>query len=516
MPNGGVPLYLDRKLYAVIILAVLYRLVFYTGIFGSDEMTYNGAALGFLNGTNGHASYIGALRYGINMPVAAFFSIFGVNEWSANSWSFICSIFEVALVYTFTLRVFGVRAAILAGVIIATTPLHVHYAGRMMGDAVLAFFLSLSIFLFYLGEKHDSNKLFFANGLAHGFIWFVKSGVAVLATPIIVLYALLTKSFSNKWLWIVAGGLTVFCLHLLLMWKIHNDPFYLFNAIMNSMNKLSHAETATPPIFYLKLMFIDLRHIWLLGLMASLGVVLLYKHKLLAQKQVKLIVIWFVFMLFILSLLPLKQANYTLIFVAPMSILGGLFLSKLSRTYFQFILFIWLAGATLLSGLEQQSIKNFVANSYGITEFIQEYPNQTIYVNQRNKSVMLSMAFINKNIKRPKHIIVFDDLLEDSKPIGKISTDAYLIFDDETAKTKFKIVEKRFMSEGYQLAYVEDIKPQGYGLGLFFIKSIYQICQLILPQSAGDKILPFIKSYEEPKRAKIFTIKPLVSKPEII
>ncbi|WP_168427382.1 ArnT family glycosyltransferase [Candidatus Colwellia aromaticivorans] len=512
MPKGGAPLYLDKKLFGVIILAILYRLVFYTGIFGSDEMTYNGAALAFLNGTNDQASYIGALRYGINIPVAVFFLIFGVNEWSANSWSFICSILEVALVYIFALRVFGVRTALFAGVIIATTPLHVHYAGRMMGDAVLAFFLSLSIFLFYFGEKHESGKLFFGNGLAHGFIWFVKSGVAVLATPIIVLYALATKSFSNKWIWIIIGGLTVFCLHLLLMWKIHNDPLYLFDAITNSMNKLSNSDTTTPPIFYLKLMFIDLRHIWLLGLMASLGVVLLYKQKLLAQKQVKLIVIWFVFMLFILSALPLKQANYTLIFVAPMSILAGFFLSKQSRSYFRFTLFIWLSGATLLSGLEQQSIRNFVANSNGIAEFSQENPSQPIYVNQRNKSVMLSMTFINNNLKRPQHVIVFDDLLEESDSIGNIPLDAYLIFDNETVKKPFKVVKNRFMSAGYQLAYIEDIEPKGYGIGLFFIKAIYQVSKLILPSSMETKVLPFIKSYEEPKRAQIFKISRLASK----
>jgi hypothetical protein len=65
--------------YAVLILmlAALIRLAFFRGALGTDEIVYITQAQRLLSGDLGHATYIGALRYGINGFQALSIRIFG-------------------------------------------------------------------------------------------------------------------------------------------------------------------------------------------------------------------------------------------------------------------------------------------------------------------------------------------------------------------------------------------------------------------------------------------------------
>src|SRR5438046_87813 len=82
-------------LVALLSVAVTLRAVFFTGFFGSDEVTYTEAAYRILTGEWTSSKYIGSLRYGVNLPVAMFMKLFGVNEVAANLWSFVTSVGEV-------------------------------------------------------------------------------------------------------------------------------------------------------------------------------------------------------------------------------------------------------------------------------------------------------------------------------------------------------------------------------------------------------------------------------------
>lgn len=163
----------------ILLFAVIIRLSFFTGFFGSDEITYTGQAFSIANGDWTIPKYIGALRYGVNLPVAFLIKTLGISEFSANLWSFACSVGEVILVYLFGYMTWGMTAAIMSSLIIASLPLHVHFAGRLMADAPLAFFITLSFILFFLAEKYKSKKFYFASGLSCGFVFWIKELVII-------------------------------------------------------------------------------------------------------------------------------------------------------------------------------------------------------------------------------------------------------------------------------------------------------------------------------------------------
>ena len=153
-------------LTSIVALAVLVRAVFFTGFYGSDEVTYTLAGVEIANGIWKLGDCVGSLRYGVNIPVGVFIKLFGPGEIPAGAWSFLCSVGEVVLVFIVAHSIWGRKAAVLSALVIATLPLHVHLAGRLMGDSPLAFFIALSFVLFLFAESRQSTGLYLASGLA--------------------------------------------------------------------------------------------------------------------------------------------------------------------------------------------------------------------------------------------------------------------------------------------------------------------------------------------------------------
>jgi len=74
-----------------------------------------------------------------------------------------------------------------------------------------------------------------------------------------------------------------------------------------------------------------------------------------------------------------KQTNYMLIFVAPFCLLAGYFLASLSTLPMIAVLVVYAVGATVLSGLEQQAIRIFTANSKATVEFARTHRDMPVY-----------------------------------------------------------------------------------------------------------------------------------------
>src|SRR5579871_209772 len=62
--------------------ALLIRLICYTGLIGSDDLTYFRFGQGIATGTYRLEAIHNALRYGLLIPLAASYRIFGVHEWT--------------------------------------------------------------------------------------------------------------------------------------------------------------------------------------------------------------------------------------------------------------------------------------------------------------------------------------------------------------------------------------------------------------------------------------------------
>jgi 4-amino-4-deoxy-L-arabinose transferase-like glycosyltransferase len=378
-------------------LAALLRVLFYPGFFGSDEVTYTESAFKLLHGDWSVAEYVGANRYGVNLPVAAFGWAFGESEASAAVYSLLCSTAEVALVTAFGIRMLGMKAGILAGLLLATLPLHVHYAGRLMADAPLCLAVSASFLLFWDAETRGSRLSYFLAGCAAGLSFWVKPAV-VFYLLVFAIYPLIFRRFDRRWGWFVLGLGVVILANNVLFWGLTGRFWFLFD-VMKARKESGYLEEGaaagaieSSPGFYLVLLFLKIYHTGLLGYAAFAALAwwlaALKRGTRAASFDFKFVVWWAIGLVTALSLLivsfnPLtlipKQTNYMLIFAAPLCLLGATALAKLRGWGFTLACAAVFVPALLLGLMEQAAVQVFTANSKATVRFAQSHPTADVY-----------------------------------------------------------------------------------------------------------------------------------------
>lgn len=379
-------------------VASLMRIAFFTGYFGSDEVTYVLSALSATNGMLTDEPYVGGIRLGINYPMAAAIMLFGTSQMAAALWGMICSVLEVMVVYWFGYRVWGRGAAISAALLLALLPLHVHLAGRIMADAPLGLFITLTFVCFYEAEERNSSALYMLAGTCAGFVFWIKEGTTIFVA-VFLLWALIRQRVAPRWLWAVATMSAIIGANFALMWALSGDVLYLLRSIDNwrvnlvkSADNLAKAGDSTV-LFYARYLFVDIWHTWLLGYLAAAGAVVSFfaaRRDVPEGRSYSYLLVWslgllLLFSLFVVSLNPLrmipKQTNYMTIFLAPLCLLGGIAIvrvkSHLARTL---VLGLYALGALFLNALEQQTIHTFTANSRAALAYATEHPSSSIFV----------------------------------------------------------------------------------------------------------------------------------------
>ncbi len=389
---------LGSVMLLVLLVAAAARWLAYTGYFGSDEVTYTGSAFKMLDGDWSVDTYVGANRLGVNLPVAAFGWLLGKTELAAALFSLLCSLGEVALVTWAAWRMFGARAALMAGLLMASLPTHVHFAGRLMADSPLCLSISASFVLFYLGEARRWPLGFFLAGVCAGLSFWVKPAV-LFVFGVLAFYPLVVRRFNAQWLWMVAGLAVALLANGLLFKALTGNFWFIFDAMRERRESgYLEAGTATGEIasdldFYLRYLFGKVYHSGLLGYLALLAMVLAWR----AAPQFgseplgarRFVIFWALGLMLILSVLPVgfkplvfvpKQTNYMLIFMAPLALLGGDALARLPKRVAGALLAAAVAVGLLFALLLQGSVAVFTANSRATLDYVQAHPSTRFYV----------------------------------------------------------------------------------------------------------------------------------------
>lgn len=381
----------------LVVIAVAVRLVFFTGFFGSDEVTYVQAAKGVVDGAWTDTTYIGALRLGMNYPIAAAIMAFGTSELAAALWGLAASVAEIGAVYWFARRAFGRELAMIAGFLMTLLPLHVHLAGRILADSPLALCITLTFVLLYEAEERGNRKLYVLAGVAAGLAFWIKEATSLFVLVPFLWACVRRRDFIGCTMFALAIA-AVIAANFAAMWLLSGNALQLLDSMEASLKRYADiAQSGTADdrsgIYYLRYLFAYPWHTWIVGHLAAAGaVVAVYRISRRSPDALPLafLLSWAlgliaVFSLFVVSVNPFnlipKQANYMSIFLAPLCVLAGVALVALKSVLAKrLVLVAYTVGAIVLCGLEQETIRGFTANSRGTLAFAAAHPESTIHV----------------------------------------------------------------------------------------------------------------------------------------
>src|SRR5439155_16554276 len=148
---------------AIMLLSVLMRLACFTGLIGSDDLSYSYYAQQISTGhyvpeTNIagtlHRPITGlqvpggiqfGLRYGVIVPVGVVYRLLGVSEWSTSVLPLAASTCSVFLLMLIARQLYGVRAALIAGLLSATFPLAIRYSTILVPEPIAEFYILAAV-----------------------------------------------------------------------------------------------------------------------------------------------------------------------------------------------------------------------------------------------------------------------------------------------------------------------------------------------------------------------------------
>lgn len=391
---------LGRDLLLVLLLALLIRLLTFNGAFGSDDLVYFERALQLAHGEWSSSGYNGALRYGFNLPSAAFIALFGDSLFVANLWPLTCSLIEVGAVFWFASAAMSRRTGIFSALLLATAPLHIAVATRIHADPVVSMFITVSFVLVYFGTLRRHSTLLFSAGLTIGGIFWTKELAAVTWFALLPMLWLFRDQWRNL-IYVIIGIVLMMILHGLLMQTIAGDPLHLIKVVLNAVkrNFVDGGDGEDSPIYYLRYMFIDLRHVGFLGYFSIASLVVLpyaIKKKPQFYNGFLFALTWWIALLVVLSLFPvslsplrwtMKQSNYITLFLAPTAILAGMTISAFPKNLGRIAIVLCCGLGILLGLLQQADYRSFTANSKALADFAIQHPHSVIVGSVNNSGL---------------------------------------------------------------------------------------------------------------------------------
>lgn len=416
--------WIARDLALILLLALLVRLATFNGAFGSDDLTYFARAVQLARGEWTSSSYNGAMRYGFNLPAAGFIALFGESPFAANLWPLACSLIEIGSVFIFASTTMSRRAGIFAALLLATAPLHMAVATRIHADSVVSMFITGSFVLLYFGALHRRPLLLFAAGLSIGGIFWTKE----LAAVTWIAFLPMLWFFRGHWrncLYVIAGAALMMLLHGMLMLVVAGNPMHLVEIVLGAVkrNFIDGGQGEDGAAYYLRYLYMDLRHVGTLGFFATASMVLLPRAKQTANLRAGFVfaLMWWLGLLVVLSLFPvslsplrltMKQSNYITLFLAPTAILAGMAIAALPRTLGRMALALSVALGLLLGTLQQADYRAFTANSKALAAFAMEHPRAVIVGSTNNSGMGTLWARLANPGAPTAAILSFRDLSE--------------------------------------------------------------------------------------------------------
>lgn len=397
-------------LIIILLIAIFIRLIFFIGLNWSDDVHYVHLASEILKG-NYRPSHVASLRLMMIFPLALFFKIFGISEFSAVLYPLLVSIFNIIIIFYISKLLFNDKIAIISALILAFFPLDVNYATWIMPDLPIAFFTSLSAYFFirseYKEKKLNRKRLFLLlSGVFGGFAYLVKlSGLLIFVffTSYYLIKSLYKKRIDYNLFFIFFGYLIIFLIEGTYYYistgdfllQIHSGFSYF------AQKERLKYEFVTDFDFYPKIMF-NLDHNYMYSwnnrytyfgffyYLVIISIIFIVMKKI---KNAYVIILWllsvFLYMQFgtmsISEYIPMHRLDRHLTVIeVPSIILFSVFIYNFSKNKIRKAISIFIIIILILSFIGY--IKNIyyfqkgaVEDTKRIFEFIRERPKKVVY-----------------------------------------------------------------------------------------------------------------------------------------
>jgi 4-amino-4-deoxy-L-arabinose transferase-like glycosyltransferase len=147
------------------------------------------------------------------------FNAFGVSEWAARFPAMLLGLGTVLLTYELARRMFDTTTGLLAGIVLATAIEFCKLSHAATPDAPLIFFITLTLYLFWVGHGYGRRTWFFTAAVASGFATLTKGPVG-LAMPGLIVFLYFTWNRELK------RFLDIRLIRGILLWLLIAAPWY--------------------------------------------------------------------------------------------------------------------------------------------------------------------------------------------------------------------------------------------------------------------------------------------------
>jgi len=243
----------------ILLLGLILRIKFFIGLNWSDDVGYVYLANQVLDGTF-KPSYMASLRLMMIFPLAFFFYLFGISNFSAALYPLILSLGNIVLTFLIGKLLFNEKAGLIGALLMAFYPLDVNYATWIMPDVPITFFTGLSVFMFLIGEKKNSRKFLLLSGIFAGLAYLLKLSGLLVFVFFVSYYSfvfLFKRKIPSNFLFILLGYLIVFLVEGSYYYLTTKDFFLQFNVgfkYFAERERLKY-EFLTDLTYYPKIMF---------------------------------------------------------------------------------------------------------------------------------------------------------------------------------------------------------------------------------------------------------------------
>ena len=330
-----------------LILGSCYILFFYKlgaiSLFDVDEPRYAETARNILENRDWITPWFdGKIRY--DKPIlfywliAIAYKIFGINEFAARFWSATFATSLVLLIFFIGRKFLSLRTAILSSLVFSISSQIILLARASITDMTLTFFISTSLFLFYLGYTGNdrSRKYFYLLFYACMALATLTKGPVGIVIPFltIIFFTLINKTFFSTFskMMLFQGFFVMAIIILpwnLAMFKIHREEFIWQFYIRHNINRFAGVVSGHDGSFFFYLPVILLGFFpWAIFLpSAILNTITSIKESPVKNKETASIkffaLIWFFVVFFFFTISKTKLATYITPLFPPMAILVG-------------------------------------------------------------------------------------------------------------------------------------------------------------------------------------------------